>query len=95
MATLEALSRAGMIAAALRGITGIEARVVGKPQYAAIQWGPSEAAALRGWVERQTSKAPGDIRVEYMPALTPLMVRKAIPWVIGVLAVGYLAGKVL
>ncbi len=36
---------------------------------------------------------PGDVRVEWVPVVQNVAIKKALPWVLGVFAAGFLIGK--
>lgn len=83
------------IALAINQILGFRPTVVYSENYAEIKFTPDQERIARAWIENQMSKKgpPGDIRINLVPIVLPLLLTKAFPFLAGAAGVGYFFGK--
>jgi hypothetical protein len=83
-------------AVALEKMTGVPVAVRHVADYSEVYWTPQNVPAARSWLNRQLSPGkPGDVRVDFGPVVYPVATRRALPFVVGLLLAGYVAGKLL
>lgn len=91
--------KAEIVSVVLGEITGETPKVIPYTEYTLIQWTPEQQKRLVPIIEAQISKkrTPGKIRIDYMPLVAPVAMKKvlpvALPAVLGLFALGYMAGK--
>lgn len=95
MANITAITKAQALGLAMQKITGIEPSYDYKPDHVLVYWQPDRLKRMQGYVEKLASsgRKPGDVRVNWMPVITPFAIKKAVPYIVGMLAVGYILGK--
>lgn len=63
--------------------------------YVRIYYEPDRLARVQKKIESMAATTePGEIRVDWIPTITPLMIKKAVPWIVGIFVVGYIVGKI-
>lgn len=95
MASIQSIAKAKALALALQKITGVEPSLSYETDHVLIYYQPDRLKQVQTYVEKiaASGKKPGDVRVNWMPVVTPFAVKKAVPYVLGILAVGYVLGK--
>lgn len=91
--SLQSIATAEAYGAALKALTGVPATVTHKAEYSEVRFSDPNLAS--SWIEQQLKPGqPGDVRVDLMPAVLPVVLKRAVPVALGILAVGYLLGKI-
>ena len=91
--SLQTIATAEAYGAALKALTGTGATVTHKADYSEVRFQDPRAAAA--WIEEQLKPGePGAVRVDLMPAVLPVVLKRAVPVALGLLAAGYLLGKI-
>lgn len=86
--------KAEAVAAAIKAATGVRPVIRDAGKYAEITWGPADQVALRSWIDKQLTKRPtGDIRFVLGPVVHPLVLKKALPFLLGAMAAGFLLSR--
>lgn len=84
------------IALALETITGQQPVIVDNETYYTIYWTyAQQKEILETLNEKLTSDGESEIRVEWFPIVRPMVIKKALPYAIGIFAVGFIVGKIL
>lgn len=79
MATLQTAIKGEALAAALERITGERPFVRYVGSTARLSWSTEQLPAVRAWFEAQMSREPGDVQIDFLPVVTPYILRKAGP----------------
>jgi hypothetical protein len=91
--SLQSIATAEAYAAAIYQLTGTPATVVHKKDYSEVSF--SNPRATQEWIENQLKPGdPGDVRLNFLPVVTPVILKRVVPAALAVLAVGYLIGKI-
>jgi hypothetical protein len=98
---LQTQIKAGIIAGAFKAITGYEPMITERPDGSAyLVFKTEEIPKIRASLQQLTvkaGKATGDVSVSIAPVLLPLVLKYALPVIIGLVAggafLGYAAGK--
>lgn len=86
--------KAEALAVALEQATGQKPIVQDMGEYVRVYWNKSDHPAVQGRIEKLISKKePGDIRLEWMPVVAPVAIKKIAPYALVLLGAGYLLGK--
>lgn len=95
MADIRSIAKAQALGLALKKTTGIEPSYVYETDHVLIYYEPDRLKQMQEYVEKiaASGRKPGDVRVNWMPIITPFAIKKAVPYVVGILAIGYFLGK--
>lgn len=86
--------KAEALALALEQATGEKPYVQNMGEYIRVYWMDAQLPAVQKSItEMIDKKEPGDIRIEWLPAVTPVAIKKVLPYALAVLGAGYLLGK--
>lgn len=89
---LQTIALAESYAEALSRVTGTPAVARHSANYSTVTF--ADPVATQRWIEKQLRLAPpGDVRVDFGPAVYPVAIRAALPWALGILALGWIVGK--
>lgn len=90
------LTKGKAVGFALEQVTGKEPVVQDMGDYIKIYWKDEDIPAITKKINDITSKEEkGDIRVDWMPVVAPIAIKKALPYAVGILVVGYVLGKII
>jgi hypothetical protein len=97
MADLTLTLKAAAIKAACKEVFGFEPNMYAGPSgdYIQIVFSEEQYGILQKWIEEQLKKDPRDIRIDLSPVLIPLIVKKAMPYLMATAAVGFTIGRKL
>jgi len=96
---LDTKTKAEIVSVVLGEITGETPRVIPYSDYTLIQWTPEQQKRLVPIIEEQINKkkSPGKIRIDYMGLARPIVIKKALPVAVpviaGLVAFGYILGS--
>lgn len=86
--------KAEALALALKQATGEKPYVQNMGEYIRVYWMDAQLQAVQESITKMIDKKePGDIRLEWMPAVTPVAIKKILPYALALAGVGYLLGK--
>lgn len=81
-----ARAKAAAYVAAISLAIGSDPIVEETPGYIRIRFTTEQKKALQEFIEGQLKKGPGDVRVEIGPVLTPIILKRLIPFSLATLA---------
>jgi hypothetical protein len=62
--------------------------------YGSVQFTQEQKVILRKLLDKNMSdKGESDVHIDLLPVVAPVLLKKAAPYALGLLAVGFLAGK--
>lgn len=94
MADIVTQVKAETIAALAKQIFGVKPVVQNMGDYYRIYWENENLPEARAAFEQYVSEIkPGDVRVEWFPVVQNVAIKKALPYVLGIFAAGFLIGK--
>jgi hypothetical protein len=96
MANLQTTLKASAIQIAARELTGISPEIEQYPDHVRLFWTPENQRAMQQYIENQLKPRPaGDVQIDVAPILLPLGVKKVLPYALGILAIGFIIGRVV
>jgi len=97
MASLITTAKARTIAYAIQQYTGVKPRVVFLDDYAQISFAAEDQKRLSAYLLNELNKkrSPGDVRIDYRPVISPVITRKAMPYLLGAACAGLILGRFL
>lgn len=93
MATIQNIAKAKGTGLLLEQLFGVEPSYQSFPEYVRVYYQPDRLKEVQKRVETMSRSAPGGVRLDWFPVITPFAVKKAAPYIVGLLVVGYLLGK--
>lgn len=97
MATVQSIAKAKTTGLILKNLLGVEPEYQYYDDHVRL-WYPKEA--LPTVHERinniaVNSSKPSDVRIDFVPMIAPIGIKKVLPYALGAVAIGYVLGKVL
>jgi hypothetical protein len=91
--SIQTVATAESYAVALNALTGTPATAKHALDYSEVYF--SDPAKTRAWIEDQLKPGPpGAVRIDFMPVILPVVLKRAVPVALGLVALGYLLGKI-
>lgn len=94
-ADITTISKAEAWKLAIKTMTGETPQVIYTEKAAIIAFSPEQVKKITAQLEKQMSAAPGDVQIKIDPILWNIIARKAVLPAIVLLAIGFMAGKVI
>jgi len=94
MATVQTIGKAQLFGAALKQITGVEPSYIYEDNFVRIYFEPDRLKQVQAKLQKMAASGPSDVRIDWFPIVSPIAIKKAAPFAIGLLAAGYLLGKI-
>jgi hypothetical protein len=66
-----------------------------QPDHVRVYYQPDHLKQVQARIATMAAGGPGDVRIDWFPMVTPIMLKQAAPYAIGLLAAGFLIGKML
>jgi hypothetical protein len=90
-------AKAEMISEGIKALIGERPKVTYYADHARISFPPKAQVKARAYLEKQIRAAGkatgGDIRIDAMPVVLPVVAKQAAPYLIGAMVAGYLLGR--
>lgn len=87
-------AKAQAVSVALEQATGVKPTVQDMGDYIRIYWNEVDRPGIQAKIEELISREePGTIRVEWMPVVTPVAIKKLLPYAALLVGAGFLIGK--
>jgi hypothetical protein len=95
MSSVTAMLKANALAAVINQLTGANPIITDTGDVQRVSFSPADQVAVRSWLESQMRAAmvPGDVRVDYLPIVLPIAIKKALPFVLLVAGMGFILGR--
>lgn len=94
MADLETIAKAKVYGVALKQFFGQEPSYDYQADHVRIYYQPDRLKRVQERIKELAAAGPSDIRVDWLPMVTPEIIRVGWPYVLGVLGVGFVVGKI-
>lgn len=93
MASLATIGKAQGVGLALKTVFGQEPSYLYEDNYVQVYYQPDRLKKVQSKIAQMAAAGPSDVRIDFVPMITPIAIKKALPYAVGLLAVGYLVGK--
>jgi hypothetical protein len=94
MASLDIVGKAEALSLALERAFNVEPSIEYGSNYARIYYQPDRLKKVQAIIYKMANdREPGSIRVDWFPIITPIALQKGVPYIIGLVGLGYLLGK--
>lgn len=97
MATVQTIAKAKATGLILKNLFGIEPDYDYQENHVRLYYTGNNLNQVREKIDQiaTTSKKPSDVRIDFIPMVAPTGIKKALPYALGAVAIGYLLGKAL
>lgn len=93
MANVATIGKAKAIGTALQKITGVEPSYLYEDNFVRIYFQPDRLQAVQTKLAEMAASGPSDVRIDWFPIVSPMILKKGLPVAIGLLVAGYIFGK--
>ena len=95
MATVQTIAKAKATGLIHKNLLGIEPEYDYQDDHVKLHYTGSNLNQVREKINQiaTTSKKPGDVRIDFIPMIAPVGIKKALPYALGAVALGYILGK--
>lgn len=93
MASAVSIGKAQAAGLAMQSVFGVAPSYLYNPDHVLIYYEPDKLKAVQERIASMATSGPSDVRINWLPIVTPIAVKKAIPYAVGLLVAGYLFGK--
>lgn len=97
MATVQTIAKAKATGLILKNLLGIEPEYDYQENHVRLFYSGNNLNKVHEKINQiaTTSKKPSDVRIDFVPLIAPIGIKKALPYALGAVAIGYLLGKAL
>lgn len=95
MATLQTIAKAQGTGVLLEQLFGVPVAYEYNPDHVRVYYQPDRLKQVQGKIATMASSGPGDVRVDWFPMVSPVVLKQAAPYAIGLIAAGFIIGKML
>jgi hypothetical protein len=97
MATVQTIAKAKATGLILKNLFGIEPEYDYQENHVRLYYTGNNLNQVREKIDQiaTTSTKPSDVRIDFIPMVAPAGIKKALPYALGAVAIGYILGKVL
>jgi hypothetical protein len=86
--------KAESVALLAQQILGVKPEIENVGDYYRVYWNKEDLPEVRENLDEYISNIkPGDVRVEFIPVVQNVAIKKVLPYVLGIFAAGFLIGK--
>lgn len=93
MADITSTTKAQLLGIALKSVFGEEPSYYYAPDYVRVYFEPDRLKRVQRKIQQMAVTGPSDVRVDWLPMITPLALNQALPYAIGLLVVGIFIGS--
>lgn len=93
MAKVKSVAKAQVYGLALKEIFGQSPSYNYEGDHVRIYYQPDRLVKVQQRIKDMSSRSPSDVRIDWLPIVQPQMIKKALPFAVGIFAVGYIIGK--
>lgn len=93
MAKVQSIAKAQMYGLALKEFFGQEPSYLYEGNHVRIYYEPDRLKKVQQRIKEMASAGPSDVRIDWTPMIRPEVLKKALPYALGLIAVGYIVGK--
>ena len=97
MATVQTIAKAKATGVILKNLLGIEPEYQYFDNYVRLYYTKEDLPKVQGRINQIAinSSKPSDVRIDFVPMVAPIALKKVVPYAIGAVAAGYILGKML
>lgn len=97
MASIQTIAKAKTTGLILKNLLGIEPEYQYFDSYVKIYYSKENLPKVQDRINQiaANSSKPGDVRIDFLPMVAPMALKKVAPFAIGAIVTGYILGKIL
>lgn len=93
MANLQTVAEARGYGLLLKQFFGEEPSYYNAEDHVRVYYDADRLPRVQARIASMASSGPAAVRIDWFPMITPLAIKKALPYALGIAAVGFLLGK--
>lgn len=93
MADIVTMGKARAYGILLQQLFGEDPSYYSAADHVKVYYEPDKLLRVQQRVNAMATGGPADVRIDWLPMITPLAIKKAAPYVLGIAALGFLLGK--
>jgi hypothetical protein len=96
MASVQSIAKAQAVGKLLYSFTGIEPQYTYYDDYVNVFYKQSDIPAIQSKIDsliKNNSGKKSDIQIDYLPLISNLLIKKVLPYGLGLILIGYIIGK--
>lgn len=93
MALVQSIAKAQGTGLLLEQLFGVKPSFEYATDHVRVYYEPDRLKQVQAKIGSMAASGPGDVRVDWFPMVTPLVLKQAAPYAIGAVVIGYLLGK--
>ncbi len=93
MANITSIGKAKAQGLLLKRLFGVEPNYEYGSDHVRVYWQPDKLKIVQMKIAKMQTVQPGDVRIDWFPAVSPLVIKKALPYALGAVVLGYVLGK--
>lgn len=95
MAAVQSITKAKGTGFLLEQLFGVPVAYDYNPDHVRVYYEPDRLKQVQGKVATMAAGGPGDVRIDWFPMVSPVVMKQAAPYAIGLLVAGIVIGKML
>ncbi len=95
MAAIQSISKAQGIGFLLEQLFGVPVSYDYNPDHVRVYYQPDRLKQVHGKVSAMATGGPGDVRIDWFPMVSPVVFKTAAPYAVGLMAAGFLLGRLM
>jgi hypothetical protein len=93
VADVSTIAKAQLAGVALNQVFGEQPAYDYQSDYVRVYYEPDRLKQVQSRIEQMAVSGPSDVRIDWLPMVTPFALKKATPYIIGIAAAGFLLGR--
>lgn len=93
MASVQTIAKAQLTGAALEKVFGEVPSYIYEPDHVRVYYEPDRLFRVQEKVKTMATSGPSDVRIDWIPIVTPFAINKGLPYAIGIVAAGFFLGR--
>lgn len=90
MATLQTIAKAKATGLIMSKMLGVEPDYEYYDNYVRVYYQPDRLKTVQQNVNNMANKKDSEVRIDWLPIVQPVIVKKAVPYIVGIAVIGYL-----
>lgn len=93
MANVESIAKAKAYGFGLEQFFGVKPDYEYYTDHVRIYYQPDRLKQVQAKINAMAAEGPSDVRIDWVPMVTPQVMKTALPYALGLLGIGFLLGK--
>lgn len=95
MAAVQSIAKAQGTGLLLEQLFGVPVAYEYNPDHVRVYYQPDRLKQVQGKIATMAAGGPGDVRIDWFPMISPVALKQAAPYAVGLIAAGFLLGRLM